>query len=125
MVWPASATGPLHGWGQGRSGVRALGRPASSGDEAVSMLRSEYQPVKNNLPPCFPTHIHGKRQTSQIIAVSRYFGNTPIRNNQHRELFVTPATAVDAAKKGEPLPNGTVITIVQYKAQVDAQGNPV
>jgi len=46
-------------------------------------------------------------------------------NKQYRELFVTPATAVDAAKKGEPLPNGTVITIVQYKAQVDAQGNPV
>jgi Cytochrome P460 len=45
-------------------------------------------------------------------------------NKQYRELFVTPAAAVDAAKKGEPLPSGTVITIVQYKAQVDAQGNP-
>src|ERR1041385_1819980 len=44
-------------------------------------------------------------------------------NKQYRELFVTPA-AVDAAKKGEALPSGTVITIVQYKAQVDAQGNP-
>ena len=46
-------------------------------------------------------------------------------NKQYRELFVTPAAAVEAAKKGEPLPSGTVITIVQYKAQVDAQGNPV
>ena len=45
-------------------------------------------------------------------------------NKQYRELFVTPA-AIEAAKKGEPLPSGTVITIVQYKAQVDAQGNPV
>ena len=45
-------------------------------------------------------------------------------NKQFRELFVTPA-AIEAAKKGEPLPSGTVITIVQYKAQVDAQGNPV
>jgi len=45
-------------------------------------------------------------------------------NKQYRELFVTPA-AVEAAKKGEPLPSGTVITIVQYKAQLDAQGNPV
>ena len=45
-------------------------------------------------------------------------------NKQYRELFVTPAAAVEAAKKGEPLPSGTVITIVQYKAQVDAQGNP-
>jgi len=45
-------------------------------------------------------------------------------NKQYRELFVTPA-AIEAAKKGEPLPSGTVITIVQYKAQLDAQGNPV
>ena len=45
-------------------------------------------------------------------------------NKQYRELFVTPA-AVEAAKKGEPLPSGTAITIVQYKAQLDAQGNPV
>jgi Cytochrome P460 len=44
-------------------------------------------------------------------------------NKQYRELFVTPP-AVEAAKKGEPLPSGTVITIVQYKAQLDAQGNP-
>jgi len=44
-------------------------------------------------------------------------------NKQYRELFVTPA-AIEAAKKGEPLPSGTIITIVQYKAQLDAQGNP-
>jgi len=45
-------------------------------------------------------------------------------NKQYRELFVTPA-AVEAAKKDEPLPSGTVLTLVQYKAQLDAQGNPV
>src|SRR5262249_45077255 len=45
-------------------------------------------------------------------------------NKQYRELFVSPPAAVDAAKKGEPLPSGTVITLVQYKAQLDAQGNP-
>src|SRR5262249_8473517 len=28
-------------------------------------------------------------------------------------------------KEGKPLPHGTVLTIVQYKAQVDGQGNPV
>jgi len=44
-------------------------------------------------------------------------------NKQYRELFVSPA-AIEAAKKGEPLPSGTIITIVQYKAQLDAQGNP-
>ncbi len=35
------------------------------------------------------------------------------------------AAAVDAARKGEPIPSGTVLTLVQYKAQVDAQGNPI
>jgi hypothetical protein len=44
-------------------------------------------------------------------------------NKQFRELFTSRA-AIDAAKKGEPLPNGTVITLVQYAAQLDPQGNP-
>jgi hypothetical protein len=46
-------------------------------------------------------------------------------NKQFRELFVSPAAAIDAAKKGEPLPDGTVLTLVQYRAQLDAQGSPV
>src|ERR1700688_2855600 len=36
-------------------------------------------------------------------------------NKQYRELCV-PRAGVEAPKKGEPLPSGTVITIVQYKA---------
>jgi hypothetical protein len=44
-------------------------------------------------------------------------------NKTFRELY-TSAAAVDAAKKGEPLPSGTVITMVQYAAKLDAQGNP-
>jgi len=43
---------------------------------------------------------------------------------QYRELYAS-ADAVKAAKEGKPLPRGTVLTLVQYKAQVDAQGNPV
>ena len=45
-------------------------------------------------------------------------------NKQFRE-FYTGAAALDAAKKGEPLPSGTVITMLQYAAKLDAQGNPV
>jgi hypothetical protein len=45
-------------------------------------------------------------------------------NKQFRELFVSPPAAVEAAKKGEPMPSGTVITLVQYAAQLDASGNP-
>lgn len=44
-------------------------------------------------------------------------------NKQYRELFATPE-AIEAARKGQPLPNGTVLTLVQYKAKLDAQGNP-
>ena len=39
---------------------------------------------------------------------------------QYRELYAS-AAAVQAAKEGKPLPSGTVLTLVQYKAQVDAR----
>ena len=45
-------------------------------------------------------------------------------NKQYRELYVSPASALEAAKKGEPLPSGTVLTLVQYAAKLDPQGNP-
>ena len=45
-------------------------------------------------------------------------------NKQYRELYVSPASALEAAKKGEPLPSGTVLTLVQYAAVLDPQGNP-
>jgi Cytochrome P460 len=44
-------------------------------------------------------------------------------NKQYRE-FYTSAAALKAARDGEPLPSGTVITMVQYAAKLDAQGNP-
>ena len=44
-------------------------------------------------------------------------------NKTYRELY-TSAAAAAAAKKGEPLPSGTVITMVQYAAKLDAAGNP-
>ena len=44
-------------------------------------------------------------------------------NKQYREIYTSQA-AVDAAKKGLPMPDGTVVTLVQYKAKLDAQGNP-
>jgi hypothetical protein len=45
-------------------------------------------------------------------------------NKQFRELY-TSAEAVAAAKQGQPLPNGTVVTLVQYAAKLDDKGNPV
>jgi Cytochrome P460 len=45
-------------------------------------------------------------------------------NKQFRELFVSPPSALEAAKRGEPLPHGTVLTLVQYRALLDEAGNP-
>jgi hypothetical protein len=42
-------------------------------------------------------------------------------NKQYRELYASSQEAVDAAKAGKPLPYGTVLALIQYKAQVDAQ----
>ena len=44
-------------------------------------------------------------------------------NKPFRE-FYAPAAAIEAAKKGQPMPSGTVLTMVQWKAKLDAQGNP-
>ena len=46
-------------------------------------------------------------------------------NKQYRELYANTQAAVDAMKAGQALPQGTVLTLVQYKAQVDASGAPV
>jgi len=39
--------------------------------------------------------------------------------------FYAPAAALAAARKGDPMPDGTVITGVHYNAQLDGDGNPV
>ena len=44
-------------------------------------------------------------------------------NKQHREYYA-PAAAIDAAKKGQPLPHGTVLTMLQYSTKLGADGNP-
>lgn len=40
---------------------------------------------------------------------------------QYRELYSTPE-AVKAVREGRPIPHGTVLTLVQYQAQTDAEG---
>jgi Cytochrome P460 len=44
-------------------------------------------------------------------------------NKQYRELFSTPG-AIAALKAGQPIPSGTVLTLVQYKAVLNAAGEP-
>jgi hypothetical protein len=43
---------------------------------------------------------------------------------QVHEFYAAPA-AIDAARKGEPMPDGTVLVGVHYNAKLDADGNPV
>jgi plastocyanin len=45
-------------------------------------------------------------------------------NKQYRELYA-PASAIEAVKKGQPVPYGTVLTLVQWSVQQDANGNPI
>jgi len=44
-------------------------------------------------------------------------------NKQYRELYSTPE-AIEAMKTGKPIPSGTVLTLVQYKALLTAAGEP-
>ena len=44
---------------------------------------------------------------------------------QYRELWATPASAVESVKAGKGIPGGTVLTLVQYKAKVDDKGAPL
>jgi hypothetical protein len=44
-------------------------------------------------------------------------------NKQYRELYIT-RYALDEVKAGRPLPSGTVITMVNYKAKLNAAGEP-
>jgi len=44
-------------------------------------------------------------------------------NKQYRELFSTPE-AIEALKAGKPIPSGTVLTLVQFKAKLDKDANP-
>jgi plastocyanin len=45
-------------------------------------------------------------------------------SKQYRELYA-PAAAVEAVRKGQPIPYGTVLTLVQWSVHTDAQGNPL
>ena len=43
---------------------------------------------------------------------------------QYRELY-TQAEVVDAVRKGKPIPDGAVLTLVQWSVEQDANGTPI
>ena len=44
--------------------------------------------------------------------------------NKQVHVFFASRAAIEAAKAGKPMPDGTVFTGVHYNAKLDAQGNP-
>src|SRR5918993_5304604 len=45
-------------------------------------------------------------------------------SKQYRELYAS-AEAVEAVRKGRPIPDGTVLTLVQWSVHQDDKGNPI
>ena len=45
-------------------------------------------------------------------------------NKQYRELYA-PAAAIEAVRQGRPIPDGTVLTLVQWSVHQDANGTPL
>jgi len=43
---------------------------------------------------------------------------------QYRKHYAT-AGAIKALRNGEPIPSGSVMTVVKYRAKLDAQGHPI
>ena len=78
---------------------------------AAGAARSTAGPEKVAFPAGYKDHV-------LYATVDRY------DIKQYRELYGTPE-AVRAMKEGRPLPSGSVLTLIQYKAQVDAQGTPI
>jgi plastocyanin len=79
---------------------------------AALAARGAAGPDKIQFPAAWKEHV-------LYTTVDRY------DNKQYRELYASSQAAVTAMKEGKPLPDGTVLTLVQYKAQVDAAGAPL
>jgi len=85
--------------------------PAAGVTALVLVAPTDAGPEKIAFPAGYRSHV-------LYTTVDRY------DVKQYRELYGTPE-AVQAAREGKPLPSGTVLTLIQYKAQVDAQGKPL
>ena len=75
-------------------------------------------------PPLVPAGANGIAFPENYAKGVLYSTLDRADNKQFRELYVSPPEALDAAKKDEPLPRGTVLTLLQYRAELDEQGNP-
>ena len=89
--------------------------PIRAASGAVAMLAVMTQVRAGGDKVAFPVnYAQGVLYTSHDLAEEKEF----------REFYITPA-AMAAARAGEPLPNGTVITLARYDVRRDGNGNPV
>ncbi len=74
----------------------------------------------------FPeNYAQGVMYTTVDRPVSARPSTTGLENTaQFRKHYAT-AAAINALRMGEPIPSGTVMTMVKYRAKLDAQGNPI
>ncbi len=91
-------------WAKGIAGVLAV----AGGGLAAHVLAT---PEKINFPEGFEKGVLYQTLNRHDI-------------KQHRELFASKQV-VDAVRNGRPVPDGAVLTLVQYGVATDAKGNPV
>jgi hypothetical protein len=98
----------------GRTRTEAPMRPRISGLTAVALLAA----TASTAGPDRVTFPTGYRSHALYSTVDRAVNDTV------RVFYVSPEAA-RRAKPGEPLPNGTVITMEIYKAKLGGDGKPV
>jgi hypothetical protein len=59
----------------------------------------------------------------ETYASGVHYGGVDRSDIKERREFYTSQAAVDAVKSGRPIPSGTVVTMVHYRAKQDEQGN--
>jgi plastocyanin len=108
-AWSCITFGSIHPLEVPMSRVMLFALALSVG--LATAVRSDAGPDKIKFPTGYKDHV-------LYSIVDRY------DVKQYRELYASSQAAVDAMKAGLPLPDGTVLTLIQYKAVVDPAGAP-
>ena len=101
--------------------MRSIFKTGSRGALALAAVAAAATVVAQALVPPGPNKLvfpEGWEKTVMYATVDRY------DTKQYRE-FYGPKEAVDAARAGQPIPDGTVLTLAAYAAKLDDKGVPV
>lgn len=94
---------------------------------ATAALAQQPPPAPQAAPPPAPIRVGGENIVFPADYAKGVLYTIVDRADikQYRELYVSTPAALEAAQRGQPLPDGTVLTLLQYRAQLDPQGNPL